>query len=333
MWGPAPTPPGYFRPEETVRRWRGRPRGCAGPARRYGRGRPRSSRRRWWRPLDPAHRRRGMGGGGEVVAALERVHGRGGPEKALADPGEPVGIGAEGQTEALERVEPLIDRLGRRAIDQERVGRQLGHERRERRERLARAQARAVRVHHRHGEPDRQVGLARRHHRPARLIDRGHGLEQQQVGAGRDGRHRLGIDGGGLRGRGTQIGAVGLHQRPDRPGDAPRPVRIARGAGGGHGVPGEHADLIRAPHPREPVAQGGVGVGGGHRRPGGEIGRVHVAQQIRVVDHHLGRPERRRPVAGPRDELLPDGAVEKREWCHCWGVSGISTSFPAWDLA
>ena len=70
----------------------------------------------------PAHRVIGVRFWPQVLPLFQRVYGGRVLEKPLGDAGEAVGIGAEGPPEVLDDLERRRDRLGARAVDQNRLG-------------------------------------------------------------------------------------------------------------------------------------------------------------------------------------------------------------------
>ena len=60
----------------------------------------------------------------------------------------------------------------------------------------------------------------------------------------------------------------------------------------------------------------GVGVGRGNRGTGGEVIRVDLLDQTRVVDHHLSGPKVRRGVTSAVHQFLSHAAVQKGNLGH-----------------
>ncbi len=178
---------------------------------------------------------------------------------------------------------------------------------------LARAQARAVMVVHRHRQPD---GTARGQgcfQQRARLCQRGDGLAQDDIHLRRDHARNLAVKRHRLSMFRPHIGAIGRAERPDRPRDAPRARRVARRPRLGQRLRVERGETVVQPEVAQPVMVDRIGIGRGDRGACREVVGMDRLHEARMVDHHLRGPKRRRPVAGARQQFLPHAPVEKRD--------------------
>ena len=162
------------------------------------------------------------------------------------------------------------------------------------------------------------------------LFDRGHRLEEEQINMLAQIREQFGVKLHGLVHRLGQIRTIGGAKRTEGPCDPARPGAFLRLSRARHGDVGQPAHLFVQPDPFQPVAQHGIGVGRRHRGPGREIGVMHLAHDLRLFDHHPGRPHRHRPVTRALHQFLPDRAIVQRDLRHASSsAGGISTSLPA----
>ena len=264
---------------------------------------------------DPLQREIGIAFGGHFRAGMQAVHGRIVLQELLGDLLEPVGIGPVGKAEGPQTRQRRCHRLGRGAVGQNRPrlarddGAEVCH-------RLARPQARPVLIIDRHRQPDRLAAEKRALKNRPRMGERGHRLGQEKINHRRKKTGDFGIFRHGFVMRRMRLRPVGGDERPQRSGNAPRPMRGPRGGGFGQRLHVQRVETVVDVELRQPVVMDGIGVRRGHRGTGVEIVLMHLPDEAGMVDHHLRGPQGRRRVAGARHKLLPHATVEKRDVCH-----------------
>ena len=145
---------------------------------------------------------------------------------------------------------------------------------------------------------------------------RGDGFAEDQVDPRNVQRRDLAIDRHGRIRRRMQIGAVGGADRADGTGNAARTMRPARGLGLVQRPVMQRGELRFDAGLGQPITQDGIGVGSGDGGARGKEIGMHLRHQAGMVAHHLGRPERRRPVSGAVHQLLAHAAVEEGDPAH-----------------
>ena len=260
-----------------------------------------------------------MGGIGirpHVATCAQRVDGGAVLEEILGDHLEPVGIGAEGQARGFEGFHGCGHRLWGGAVGEDGLGPHVRSHLASVRGGFARAQKASVAVHHGDREPDGQVCRPGAFEDGTGMGEACDGFAQDQVDMGGEEARDFGIFGHGLGMGRMRLRPIGGDEWTDAAGNQSAPRMSARRVGLGQRGGMKRGEAILDPCPDEPIAMDGIGVGRGDAGPGVEIVPVDGFHQTGMVDHHLRRPERRRPVASAADQFLSHAAIEERDFRH-----------------
>ena len=225
--------------------------------------------------------------------------------------GKAVGIGPKRQAQRCKCSHRRRHRFGNRAVGQHRRDRAVLQNFTQIGDRFTRPQARSVVIIYRNGKPNRTLCRRSPKNRALAHHNRRHGFAQDQVDVRPQNGSNFGVKRGGLIYRQRHLGPIRGNQRPHGSGDPTAAVgcfgvmrfrQCAQMQGVKHRIQSK---------PRQPIMVNGIGVGRGNGRAGGKIGRMNVAHQTGMIQHHPGCPQRRRLIPRAGQKFLSHAAIKK----------------------